>query len=474
MCYHKNPQVNWWLFGQLTALFMKAYFIRRFMLVPITLLGVTLIVFALTRFMPGSPVERAMQQAAQAGDESSKGAAGGRENQGGMSDEQAEELEEEYGYDKPVLVAYVQWLGLWKRERLQSKGEFEKGGEDVIGDSKVEDFERETIVVLKGSGRQVKVSWDGEDVATAQAVFMLDGSEVSSKGWEVRIDTPQERKERWARRMKVDVSEAPPYAHRAVVYKSRFSGLLQGDLGNSITYQDKVIDMILQRIPIALYFGLLSTVIIYGVCIPLGVLKAIKHRTPMDNISSILVFVGYSIPGFSLGAVLLVYLGARAGWFPLFGLVSPDFYEMSTWGQVKDLAHHTVLPLMCYVVGGFAVTTMMMKNNLMDNLAADYVRTAVSKGVGFKKAVFGHAFRNSFIPIATSLGHLVSIFVGGSMLVETVFDIQGFGLLQFQSIIGRDQPVIMGTLTIAAFLMVLGNILSDIIVAMIDPRIKFN
>ena len=145
------------------------------MLVPITLLGVTLIVFALTRFMPGSPVERAMQQAAQAGDESSKGAAGGRENQGGMSDEQAEELEEEYGYDKPVLVAYVQWLGLWKRERLQSKGEFEKGGEDVIGDSKVEDFERETIVVLKGSGRQVKVSWDGEDVATAQAVFMLDG-----------------------------------------------------------------------------------------------------------------------------------------------------------------------------------------------------------------------------------------------------------------------------------------------------------
>ena len=148
--------------------------------------------------------------------------------------------------------------------------------------------------------------------------------------------------------------------------------------------------------------------------------------------------------------------------------------EMSTWGQIKDLAHHTVLPLMCYVVGGFAVTTMMMKNNLMDNLAADYVRTAVSKGVGFKKAVFGHAFRNSFIPIATSLGHLVSIFVGGSMLVETVFDIQGFGLLQFQSIIGRDQPVIMGTLTIAAFLMVLGNILSDIIVAMIDPRIKFN
>ena len=117
---------------------------------------------------------------------------------------------------------------------------------------------------------------------------------------------------------------------------------------------------------------------------------------------------------------------------------------------------------------------MMMKNNLMDNLAADYVRTAVSKGVSFRWAVFKHAFRNSFIPIATSLGGLVTIFVSGSMLVETVFDIQGFGLLQFQAIMDRDNSVIMGTLTIAAFLMLIGNILSDIIVAMIDPRIKFH
>jgi microcin C transport system permease protein len=115
-----------------------------------------------------------------------------------------------------------------------------------------------------------------------------------------------------------------------------------------------------------------------------------------------------------------------------------------------------------------------MKNSLMDNMAADYVRTAVAKGVGFRGAVFGHAFRNSFIPIATSLGHLISVFVGGSMLIEQVFDIQGFGLLQYNAVIDRDVPLIMGTLTIAAFLMLLGNVLSDIIVAMVDPRIKFN
>jgi microcin C transport system permease protein len=468
MRYHKNQQVDWWVFGQLTALFMKAYFIRRFMLVPITLLGVTLIVFTLTRFMPGSPIERAMQRAAQS-DENTKSSSD-NQNQAGLSDEDLEVLEEEYGYDKPIPVAYVQWLGLWPRERQLSKAEIRAQREDVIGNKLIEDPENQALVVLKGSGRRVLVN----KKALGDAVFVDNGQKIAEAGWQVRIESPEDRAQRWARRNEQPAANAPAKPYRAVVYKERISGLLQGDLGRSSTYQDKVSDMILERIPIAVYFGLLSTIIIYSVCIPLGILKAIKHRTFIDNASSVLVFVGYSIPGFALGALLLVYLGARMGWFPLFGLTSPGAEDLSSWEQIKDLAHHTVLPLSCYIVGGFAYTTMMMKNNLMDNLAADYVRTAVSKGVSFRLAVFKHAFRNSFIPIATSLGGLVTIFVSGSMLVETVFDIQGFGLLQFQAIMDRDNSVIMGTLTIAAFLMLIGNILSDIIVAMIDPRIKFH
>lgn len=438
------------------------------MLVPITLLGVTMIVFTLTRFMPGSPMERAMQRATQS-EENTK-STGGNDNQGGLSDEQMEELEEEYGYDKSIPVAYLQWLGFIPRERLISKSDITKREEDTIGAAIITDPENETLVVLKGSGRQVKVNKNSPE----DAVFVDTGEKVAESGWSVRIDSPDERARRWVRRNGGEVADAPKNPYRAVVYKTRFSGLLQGDLGRSSTYQDKVSDMILGRVPIAVYFGLLSTIIIYSVCIPLGIVKAIKHRTFLDNASSVLVFVGYSIPGFALGAVLLVYLGARLGWFPLFGLMSPDAEELSLWAKAKDLAHHTVLPLSCYIVGGFAYTTMMMKNNLMDNLAADYVRTAVSKGVSFRRAVFKHAFRNSFIPIATSLGGLITIFVSGSMLVETVFDIQGFGLLQFQAIMNRDQSVIMGTLTIAAFLMIVGNILSDLIVAMIDPRIKFH
>jgi microcin C transport system permease protein len=231
--------------------------------------------------------------------------------------------------------------------------------------------------------------------------------------------------------------------------------------------------MILDRMPVAAYFGLLTAFITYSICLPLGILKALKHRTFIDSASSVLIFLGYSIPGFALGAILLVHLGARMNLFPLFGIVSPDFDQLGRWDQLKDLAHHTVLPLICYVVGSFAMLTMMTKNNLMDNLAADYVRTAVAKGASFRKAVFGHAFRNSMIPIATSLGSLVEVFIVGSMLIETVFDIQGFGLLQYQSVIARDVPVIMGTVTIAAFLMLIGHVISDFIVAMVDPRIKF-
>jgi microcin C transport system permease protein len=311
-----------------------------------------------------------------------------------------------------------------------------------------------------------------ESDKVSSAVFTESGKPVASDGWKVRFETNADRKARFMRRNPGEKS-APDYVPRAVLYKTRLSGLLEGDLGRSMVYNDPVHEMILSRMPIAVYFGLLTAFLTYAVCLPLGVLKALKHQTFIDSATSILIFLGYSIPGFSLGAILLVHLGARMNLFPLFGLTSPDFDGLDTVGKIKDLAHHTVLPLICYMVGSFAMLTMMTKNNLMDNLAADYVRTAVAKGAGFRRAVFGHAFRNSMIPIATSLGDLVTIFVGGSMLIETVFDIQGFGLLQYQSVIERDVPVIMGTLTIAAFLMLIGHVISDFIVAMVDPRIKF-
>ena len=430
-------------------------------------MGITLLVFSITRFVPGGPMERMLQEAARGADQGGSRASASQ-SQGGLSEEQIEELEEQFGLNKRVITAYGQWLGVVPREVRISKGEFGGRGDQRIADDA--DAADAAEVVLRGDGRVVRVRRDGDRIVSA--VFAETGKPVADEGWKVRYESPGDRRERFLQRNPGHPS-VPEYSARVVIYQTRFAGLLQGDLGRSTVYQDPVHEMILARMPIALYFGLLTAFITYAVCLPLGVLKALKHRTFIDSSSSVLIFLGYSIPGFALGAILLVHLGARMSLFPLFGLTSPDFDQLDTLGKIKDLAHHTVLPLICYLIGSFAMLTMMTKNNLMDNLAADYVRTAVAKGASFRRAVFGHAFRNSMIPIATSLGNLVTVFIGGSMLIETVFDIQGFGLLQYHSVIARDVPVIMGTLTIAAFLMLIGHVISDVIVAMVDPRIKF-
>ncbi|MCE2960027.1 MAG: ABC transporter permease subunit [Akkermansiaceae bacterium] len=432
------------------------------------MLGITFFVFTVTRFVPGGPMDRMLQEAAGKADGggAKKSSAG---NSGGLTEDQLEELEEQYGLDKNLVVAYLQWLGVLPKEVLLSKGEFGAKGDDAIGGEE-KDVDNVATLVLKGDGRLVRVT--KRDGKIDSATYKTDGKNIENDGWLIRYENEATRKERFRER-NVKGAEAPSYPSRAVVYQTKFSGLLQGNLGRSMIYNEPVLDMIAQRVPIAVYFGLLTAFVTYGVSLPLGVLKALKHRTFVDSASSVLIFIGYSIPGFALGALLLVHLGARMNLFPLFGMTSPDFAEMSLWNQVKDLAHHTMLPLTSYLVAGFAMTTMMTKNNLMDQLAADYVRTAVAKGVGFRRAVFGHAFRNSMIPIATGLGSLVGIFIGGSLLVETVFDIQGFGLLQYHALLSRDVPVIMGTLTISAFLMLLGNVISDFIVALVDPRIQF-
>ena len=446
---------------------MKSYFLRRLLLIPPTLIGITLLAFTITRFVPGGSLDRMLQQASKGADQGGKKSSTSQ-SQGGLGEEQLEELEEQYGLDKSVFIAYLQWLGVVPRETGISKGEFGDQGDEMIGGAI--DPETTTLVVLRGDGRAVVVKRQNE--AVVSATFQDSGKAVASEGWKVRYETEEVRQARYYRRNS-GAEKAPSYHPRAVIYQTRFAGLLEGELGRSQIYNEPVGQMMLKRIPVAAYFGLLTAVIAYAICLPLGVLKALKHRTFIDTSSSVLIFLGYSIPGFSLGAILLVHLGARMNLFPLFGLTSPDFDQMNDWAKIKDIAHHTVLPLICYVVGSFAMLTMLTKNSLMDNLAADYVRTAMAKGVSFPRAVFGHAFRNSMIPVATSLGSLVEIFIGGSMLVERVFDIQGFGLLQYNSVLERDVPVIMGTLFIAAFLMLLGQVLSDFIVAVVDPRIKF-
>jgi microcin C transport system permease protein len=249
--------------------------------------------------------------------------------------------------------------------------------------------------------------------------------------------------------------------------------VLQLDLGNSTRYYEPVWNIIKDKLPISLFYGIMAMILTYSVCIPLGVIKAIRHKTLMDNTTSIIVFIGYAIPNYVIAIILLIVFSSWLDIFPLGGFTSDNFSDLSFIKKIWDIAYHAVLPLLSYMAGSFAIMTFMMKNTLMDHLASDFIRTAIAKGLPFRKAIFKHAMRNSLIPLATHFGNNISLILMGSYLVEKIFNIDGMGLLSLESIMERDYPVVLGTLVISSLLFLIGNILSDICVAIVDPRVKF-
>ncbi len=342
---------------------MTGYFIRRLLLVIPTFIGITLAVFVITHFVPGGPVERQIMRYRMAAMTEGGAAGGGGQISVQLPEDAIEEIRRFYGFDKPVHVRYLEWLG--------------------------------NVVRL--------------------------------------------------------------------------------DLGNSYIYQEPVWDVIKSRFPVSIFLGLTGFLLSYLVCVPLGVLKAVKHRSRFDFISSFIVFLGYSVPGWALGTALLVLFGGGSFWsvFPLGGF-RPSDWEYLTLGQkITGQLQHMFLPVLCYMVGSFATLTILTKNSLLENLGQDYVRTAFAKGLPERRVIFVHALRNSLIPIATGLGHVFSLVLAGSFLIERVFNIDGMGYLGYTSILQRDYPVALGILVIGSLLMLIGNILSDIIYAAVDPRIRF-
>ncbi|MBI2820402.1 MAG: ABC transporter permease subunit [Acidobacteria bacterium] len=338
---------------------MSGYFIRRFLLIIPTFLGITLAVFVVMHLVPGGPVERQIMQYKQ-----SLAMEGGAQlTEVGLPEGAIEELRRYYGFDKPIHVRYGIWL------------------------------------------------------------------------WNV----------------------------------------LHLDLGRSYIYQDPVWDVIQSRFPISIFLGLTGFFLSYFICVPLGVYKAIRHGSKFDFISSVMVFMGYSIPGWALGTALLVLFGGGSFWdvFPLGGFRPDNWQYLGFFQKIAAQLYYMFLPVLCYMVGSFATLTILMKNSLMENLGQDYVRTAFAKGLSERRVIFVHALRNSMIPIATGLGHVISIILAGSFLIEKVFNIDGMGYLGYTSILQRDYPVALGILVISSVLLLVGNILSDMIYVLVDPRIRF-
>ena len=343
---------------------MTTYFIRRLLLIPVTFIAITFMVYAILRVVPGGPIEQAQLQIKMA--MMQEGGSAGMANEQGELQIPAsamEELKKYYHLDKSIPVGYGAWL--------------------------------------------------------------------------------------W--------------------------GILHLDFGRSYVYSEPVLDVIISKFPISIYFGLIGYLASWVICVPLGVTKAIRHKSGYDTATSMLVFLGYAIPGFVACLMLMVFLGGGSylDVFPLGGFRSDNWAQLSFFGKVFDQLHHTAIPVFGYIMGGFATMTVLMKNSLLDNLGADYVRTAFAKGLSERRVIFVHAMRNSLIPLTVGIGNALGLLFAGSFLIEKTCNIPGMGLLSFNSVVQRDYPVILGTMVFLVLIRLTGNIFSDVIWAMIDPRIRF-
>lgn len=345
---------------------MFAYILKRLLLMIPTLIGVMLVTFIVTQFVPGGPVEQLVSQlqGQEAGQEASSGTLGLYRGATGLEEEQLEELNKLYGFDKPAYERFFTMIGNY----------------------------------------------------------------------------------------------------------------LTFDLGDSYFHNKSVIDLVISKLPVSISLGVWSFFIVYLTCIPLGIAKAVRDGSHFDVTTSTLILIGYAIPGFVLGIALLVLFGGGSFFdvFPLRGLVSDNWDEFSWPMKILDYLWHMVLPITASVIGSFAVMTMLTKNSFLEEIRKQYVLTARAKGLSENKVLYKHVFRNAMIPLITGFpAAFIGAFFTGSLLIETIFSLDGLGLLSYESVLKRDYPVVLGTLYLFTLLGLVAKLMADISYVLIDPRIQF-
>lgn len=248
------------------------------------------------------------------------------------------------------------------------------------------------------------------------------------------------------------------------------------DFGDSYFRDRKVMDLVLDKMPVSISLGLWTTLLVYFIAIPLGIAKAVRDGSKFDVASSSVVIVGNAVPGF-LFAILLIVLfagGRYFDWFPLRGIVSENWGDLSTWAQIKDYFWHLVLPIGSMVIGGFAGLTMLTKNSFLEEINKQYVMTARAKGLTERRVMYGHVFRNAMLIVVAGFpSAFIGILFTGALLTEIIFSLDGLGLLGFEAAINRDYPVMFGTLYFFTLLGLVLNLVGDVMYHIIDPRIDF-
>ena len=247
------------------------------------------------------------------------------------------------------------------------------------------------------------------------------------------------------------------------------------DLGRSFFQNKDVAHLVMEKLPVSISLGLWTFFISYLVAVPLGVAKAVWAGSRFDWITTVLVLLGYAIPGFVLGVALLVIFGGQLQWFPLRGLTSSNWDEMAWGARIVDYLWHITLPVTAMVLGSFAVTAMLTKNSFLEEIRKQYVLTARAKGLGERQVMWSHVFRNALIPIITGFpSAFIAAFFTGALLIETLFSLDGLGLLSYESVIRRDYPVVLGTLYLFTLIGLVTKLIGDLCYVWVDPRVKFD
>ncbi len=249
------------------------------------------------------------------------------------------------------------------------------------------------------------------------------------------------------------------------------------DFGSSFFRDAKVIDLIAEKMPVSISLGLWSTLIMYLVSIPLGIAKATRHGSAFDVWTSSAIIIGYAIPAFLFAILLIVVFagGSYWDWFPLRGLTSDNFAQLSWAGKIADYFWHLALPITALVIGNFATMTLLTKNSFLDEIGKQYVITAKAKGLSNRRVLYGHVFRNAMLLVIAGFpSAFISVFFTGSLLVEVIFSLDGLGLMSFESAMSRDYPVVFGSLFIFTLIGLLVKLLGDLTYSLVDPRIDFD
>ncbi len=249
----------------------------------------------------------------------------------------------------------------------------------------------------------------------------------------------------------------------------------QFDLGRSFFYPKDVWQLVKEKLPVSISLGLWTFFLSYLISVPLGIAKAVRAGTRFDTLTSLLVLTGYAIPGFVLGVALLVVFGGQLQWFPLRGLTSSNWEQLSWGARVVDYLWHIALPITASVLGAFAVTTMLTKNAFLEEIRKQYVLTARAKGLSERRVLWKHVMRNAMIPLVTGFpAAFIGAFFTGSLLIETLFSLDGLGLLSYESVMRRDYPVVLGTLYLFTLIGLVTKLISDLCYVWVDPRVKFD